>query len=72
MPEARVVQAVGVAVGLRNGQPQTSLELALEKAMSEAVTKALLEGIGDPDVMRSRVIAARDEVLNRPSEGSNG
>jgi hypothetical protein len=55
--ESVIVEAVGVAVG-RN-MPD-SLHDRIEAAMREAVEKAQAEGIADQDVIRERILAARD------------
>jgi hypothetical protein len=66
--EKKVVSATGVAAGLHDGAPQTALAAALEKAMTEAAQKAHDEGLTNPDEVRARILAARDQVIEQPPQ----
>jgi hypothetical protein len=57
----RVVQAVGVAVGLHG---RGRLSAAISDAMHAAAADAQQHGITDPDEIRRRMLAARDRVVS--------
>jgi hypothetical protein len=70
MAESKVVSAVGVASGMHvAGQEKSDLNKAIEKAMSDAVAQAIHMGLSDPDVIRDRILKARDKVLDEPYDG---
>lgn len=60
-----VVQATGVIVV--NGDPgnaaNTELVKKIEGAMLAALQEAQADGVTDPDVLRARMLEARDKVL---------
>lgn len=58
-----IVEAVGVAVshGLMGSDPEYAA--SLEKAMLGAVKKAQAEGITDQDIIRARILEARDSAI---------
>lgn len=60
MPE---VFAVGVAVG--NGDTPSGIARAkiIEAAITDAIAQAQAEGITDPEVIRARILAARDAIV---------
>lgn len=60
-PNATQVYATGVAFahGALNEADQSRRE-RMESAMVQAILDAEDEGIGDPDIIRARVLAARD------------
>lgn len=57
--EPIIAAAAGHATG---GRAEDGRGKAVEAAMSKAVEDALAEGITDPDEIRRRKLAARDEV----------
>jgi hypothetical protein len=61
-----IVEAVGIAVSTAGTGPKAlEHKKQLEDAMMFAVKKAQAEGIVDNDVIRERMLEARDEVLNK-------
>lgn len=54
-----IVEAVGIAVN--SADPERTKRL--EDAMMAAVKLAQSEGITDPDIIRARILVARDEAL---------
>lgn len=60
-----VVQAVGIGSAVGDGGVKSDLSIRIETAMGRAVTTALAEGIdiSNSDVIRARMLAARDRVL---------
>ena len=54
-----IVEAVGIAVHSSNA----GMQKLLEAAIMRAVRAAQAEGIADPDVIRERIHAARDNIL---------
>lgn len=69
--ESRIVQATGVAAGMHTGAPKSDLAGALEKAMTEAAASAHRDGLTNPDEIRGRILAARDQVMNTPPQTGN-
>lgn len=55
-----IVSAVGVAVGHGDTEADISRAKTIETAMSDAIAQAQAEGITDPEVIRERILAARD------------
>lgn len=55
-----VVQAVGIAIAQANRADSPGLADGLMAAMTAAVKQAQAEGITDPDVIRERILEARD------------
>lgn len=58
-----VISAIGVAVGRGSTPAALTLAQRLETAMSDAVALAQRQGISDQDVIRQRILDARDQVL---------
>lgn len=59
-----VVSAVGTAVSHgATGQDGDRLK-RIQLAMSDAVTQAHIEGVTDQDIIRARILAARDKAVN--------
>jgi hypothetical protein len=63
MPE---VYAVGTAVGRGDTAGEIARAKRIEQAMADAVAQAQAEGVTDPDVIRERILAARDRALLAP------
>lgn len=61
-PEITIVTATGVAMSTNPGED--TLADAIGAAMEQAIRDCLDAGIIDPDVMRERMLAAREAVLN--------
>jgi len=59
MPE---VFAVGTAVGHGDTAAEIARAKRIEQAMADAVAQAQAEGVTDPDVVRERILAARDKA----------
>jgi hypothetical protein len=60
-PNAVQVEAVGIAFA--HSSAGEILRAKSESAMRKVVEDAQAEGIGDPDIIRARVLAARDFVI---------
>lgn len=60
-PNATQVYATGIAFA--HGEISDSDRMARERieiAMRKAIEDAQAEGVGDPDIIRARILAARD------------
>lgn len=55
-----IVESVGIAVSSVDSERKT----ALEDAMLLAVKKAQAEGVTDNEIIRKRILEARDKVLD--------
>lgn len=62
MPDSVIVSAVGTAVSHGEAGGAGARSKRIEQAMAAAVAKAQAEGVTDPEEMRARILAARDEV----------
>lgn len=65
-PKATQVYATGIAFA--HGALDETAQVKrnrVEAAMTKAIADAQAEGIGDPDVIRARILAARDVVVGR-------
>jgi hypothetical protein len=59
-----IVSGTGVAAGVGNTE-KTDAHLALERKMSQAILKAHYEGVSDPEEIKRRMLAAREEHLDK-------
>lgn len=58
-----IVEAVGIATSQGSMQADPEGTTALQTAMLNAVKKAQAEGIADQDIIRARILEARDSAL---------
>jgi hypothetical protein len=63
-----IVGSVGTAVGSRAGK---KIARRIERAMSNAAAECQAEGIADPDVVRDRMLAARQAVKDQLAATAN-
>lgn len=59
-PKTGIVRAVGISVGRRGGHER---QMVIQQAMLAALQLAQAEGVTDPAELRSRMLAARDQVI---------
>jgi hypothetical protein len=59
----KIVSGTGVAAGVGD-TAKTDAHLALEHKMSHAILKAHSEGVSDPEEIKRRMLAAREDHLN--------
>jgi histidine ammonia-lyase len=59
----KVVSGTGVAAGVGD-TAKTDAHLVLEHKMSHAILKAHSEGVSDPEEIKRRMLAAREDHLN--------
>ena len=64
-----IVSAVGICVGAID-PANNGLADRVAEAMRQAVIKAQAEGVTDPDVIRSRMMEAKDKCLAPSPESS--
>ena len=62
MTDSVIVSAVGTAVSHGETGEAGDRNKRIEQAMAAAAAKAQAEGVTDPEEMRARILAARDEV----------
>jgi hypothetical protein len=55
-----IVEAVGTSSGTI--KLDKSLSKRIEEAMTKAVEQALSEGVSDPEVIKARILVAREEA----------
>jgi hypothetical protein len=60
----KVVSGTGVAAGVGD-TAKTDAHLELEHKMSHAILKAHSEGVDDPEEIKRRMLAAREEHLDK-------
>ena len=60
--EKKIVSGTGVAVGVGT-QQKTAAHEELEAKMARAIHQAHADGLTDPEEIRDRILAARDEHL---------
>jgi hypothetical protein len=60
----KVVSGTGVAAGVGD-TAKTDAHLVLEHKMSHAILKAHSEGVSDPEEIKRRMLAAREEHLDK-------
>lgn len=56
--EAVIAEAVGTATTSERGKA-----IAIQDAMAAAVLECSAEGITDPDIVRARILEAREEIM---------
>jgi histidine ammonia-lyase len=61
--ERKVVSGTGVSAGV-GGTAKSDAYLELERKMSHAILKAHSEGVSDPEEIKRRILAAREDHLN--------
>jgi hypothetical protein len=59
----KVVSGTGVAAGVGD-TAKTDAHLELERKMSHAILKAHSEGVSDPEEIKRRMLAAKEDHLN--------
>jgi hypothetical protein len=62
--ERKIVSGTGVAAGVGD-TAKTDAHLELEHKMSHAILKAHSEGVSDPEEIKKRMLAAREEHLDK-------
>lgn len=62
--ERKIVSGTGVAAGVSD-TAKTNAHLELEHKMSHAILKAHSEGVSDPEEIKRRMLAAREEHLDK-------